>query len=105
MAANEIRKDDSGTIFEREIKDGDSVVDVSGAVGANTKEIIFKKPDGTIVTKSAAFSGSGTNGKIQYVAETGFLDQLGIWKWQGHIVLAAGDWKTDILEFKVSENL
>lgn len=98
-----IQKNDVGLAIRVTIKDQDDiVVDVSGAT---TKELIFKKPDDSIVTKTASFYTDGTDGVIQYVTESNFLDTAGIWSVQGHIVLAGGEWKTTIDEFSVNKNL
>jgi hypothetical protein len=102
MSAN-IHIDDVGTIFERTIKDQDgTIVDISAAT---TSEFIFRKPDGISVIKDAVFVTDGTDGKMHYVTIPDDLDLEGFWQWQGHIILASGEWYTDILQFKVCENL
>lgn len=102
MAANEIHKDDIGTIFEVTVKDGSIAVDVSGAT---TKDIIFKKPNGSTLTKASVFVSDGTNGKIKYTSIAGDLDVIGVWKIQSHLVLSGGTWKTDVGSFEVFDNL
>jgi len=103
MAAGELRVGDIGVIIERTIKDQDgNIVDVSAA---STKEIIFVKPNNAKLTKAAAFSTNGTDGKIKYVTVSGDLDGVGDWKIQGRVILAAGEWRTDIAVRHVYENL
>lgn len=102
MAVGEIHLSDIGTVFEVTIKDGSVVVDVSGAT---TKQIIFQKPDGTKITKAAVFTTDGVNGKIEYVSVSGDLDTVGTWQLQGRVVIAAGDFHTDLSEFEVHENI
>lgn len=105
---DEIRKGDVGTVFERQIKDGSTIVDVSSA---SVKQIIFQKPDvgpvdGVFITKTAVLSGDGTDGKIRYVSLAGVLDEIGVWKWQGAVTLSSGGpWKTNIKTFEVHKNL
>ena len=102
MSANEVHKDDIGTVFEVALMDGSSIVNVSAAT---TKEIIFEKPDGSTLTKTAEFVTSGSDGKIDYTTVAGDLDTIGRWKIQAYVVLAAGSWKSDVAEFSVHDNL
>lgn len=104
MGANEVRLNDIGTVFEFEIKDGSTVVDVSGQT---TMEIFFLKADGTTkITQNAVFSDDGVDGKIRYVTVSGDLDQVGKgWKRQGHVVISSGEWRTDIIDFEVHPNI
>jgi hypothetical protein len=102
MATQEIRKGDIGTIFEMTIKDEDGVVNLTGYT---TIEIIFQTPE-EIKTFPAVLSGLAINGKIKYTTiDANVLDVIGRWKWQGHVVLGSGDWKTTILPFTVHENI
>lgn len=103
MAANEIHLDDIGTVFEITVMDGDDVVDISEAT---TKEIIFRKPDGSKVTQTADFITDGSDGEIQYVSVEDDLDQAGAWHIQSYLVLP-DDWTghSDVGDFKVHKNL
>tara|TARA_R100000008_G_C3580871_1_gene168420 strand:- start:668 stop:976 length:309 start_codon:yes stop_codon:yes gene_type:complete len=102
MPANEIHQNDIGTKFVVTIKDGSSAVDVSGAT---TKQIIFKKPSGTTLTKAAAFNSDGSDGIIYYSAASEDLDETGTYKIQGKVVISDGTFYTDIQSFKVHRNL
>ncbi len=102
MAANEVRVGDIGTVFEITLMDGTTVVDVSTAT---TLEIIFVKPKGTRLTKTASFSATGTDGKIKYTAVSGDLDTQGVWQIQAHIIMPTGAWRSDIQTFEVCANL
>ena len=102
MASSEIHENDIGTVFELTVKEGALVVDDSGAT---TKQIYFKKPDGTVVTKTAAFSSDGTDGKLKYTTVTGDLTPTGSWEIQCHLIFSTGEWKTDIGTFTVHPNL
>jgi hypothetical protein len=103
MAANEIHKGDIGTVFKVTIKDGTAAVDISTAT---TKQIIFKKPGSTKLTKTASFFTDGTDGIITYTSISGDLGEEGMWKMQGYIVLTGGNtFYTDIHTFKIYRNL
>lgn len=102
MAANEIHVGDIGTVFLGTVMDGSSVVDVSGAT---TKQLFFKKPDDTVLTKTAAFTTDGSDGKIQYASIAADLDIAGWWNWQGKLILPGGTWRTDVHRFQVHVNL
>lgn len=96
-----VRLDQTGTIFRVTIKDDadDSVVDVSTAT---TKEIKARKPNGTIVTKTAAFTTDGTNGQIEFDDASGELtDALGVWTFWGRVVLAGDSFPSTPLRYTV----
>lgn len=98
----EIHNGDIGTIFEVTVYDGNSVVDVSGAL---TLQLIFGKPSGNTMTKNATLVTDGTDGKIQYITVNGDIDEDGYWTLQAYIRLAAGNWRSNIADFRVYENL
>lgn len=102
MSANEIHQNDIGTVFRCTIYDNTTLVDISGAT---TKQLIFKKPSGDKLTKSASFYTDGTDGILTYTTVSGDLDEIGTWKLQGYVVLASGSWKSDIHTFTVHRNL
>tara|TARA_R100001377_G_C3191359_1_gene110745 strand:+ start:1150 stop:1458 length:309 start_codon:yes stop_codon:yes gene_type:complete len=102
MAANEIHLNDVGTQFLLTVKDGSSVVNISSAT---TKQIILKKPSGTKITNSTAFSTDGTDGKMYYNTVVDDLDETGSYKLQGKVIISDGTFYTDITTFKVYRNL
>jgi len=102
MGAGEIHEDDIGTIFEAEFLDAGAVLDISGAT---TKELLFRKPDGTKVAEAGLFTTDGTDGKLRYTTIADFLDASGRWSVQGRVVLPAGTWSSDITAFHVYPNL
>jgi hypothetical protein len=102
MSANEIHLNDIGTVFQVTVSDGTSAYDISGAT---TKQIIFKKPDHTLVTKDAEFVTDGTDGVIKYTTVDGDLNIPGKWALQAYLVTPGGTWKTDIGTFRVYDNL
>lgn len=100
--ASEIHVGDIGTIFRVTIKDDGVVVNVSSV---DSKVIYLQKPDGTTLTKTASYYTDGTDGIIQYVTESGDLDQAGTWQIQAKIDFGTDVFSTDIQKFKVIRNL
>ena len=98
----EIHKSDIGTKFLLTVKDGTTAVDISGAT---TKQILFTKPSGEVVTQTAIFNSDGTDGKIYYITVADDIDETGLWQIQSKIIIAAGTFKSNIEEFRVYENL
>jgi len=78
----------STPLFEITITDSYGVT--INLVNATDKTIKFKKKDGTTALKVASFLTDGTDGIITYKAETGFIDQLGLWSMQPIITMADG---------------
>lgn len=102
MAQDEIHVGDVGTVFTVTIMDGAAIVNISTAT---VKQILYKKPDGTVLTKTADFSTNGSDGKIKYVTVVGDLDAAGTWSIQGYVEMPAGKWHSDISQFEVFKNL
>ena len=100
--ASEIHVNNVGTLFKVTIYDGTTAVDVSTAT---TKQIIFKKPNGESVTKTALFYTDGSDGIIQYTSVAGDLDVKGVWKIQAFVDMTAGDFYSDWGDFIVYDNL
>jgi hypothetical protein len=99
----QIMVNDIGTIFQITVKDEDcGIVDLSTA---STKQIIFRKPDGTLLTKSASFVNSGDDGKIKWVSVSGDLDLPGMYRVQAYIVIGSTQFRTNVGEFKVFNNI
>lgn len=98
----EIHLQDIGTAFEVTLKDCDVVVDVSSA---SVKQIIFKKPNKTVVIKDAVFKTTGVDGVIQYITVLDDLDATGTWYIQARVTLPTGTWSSDTQKFKVYANL
>lgn len=99
----EIHTNDIGTAIRLNIVDcNDSALDVSDATA---KYIKFKKPSGSVVTKAATFYTDGSDGIIQYVVESGVIDENGSWKVQGLVTVNDYEWHTSMKTFKVSRNI
>lgn len=103
MSAGELRVGDIGTVIELTVKDGGSAVNISAAT---TKQIKFRKPNGTTVTKTAVFTTDGTDGKIKYTTVADDLDTAGIWRAEAYLA-GVGGWtgKSDFVEFRVQATL
>ena len=97
---------DIGTIFELTIEESidgiDTVVNVSSAT---TRQLIFRKPDQSVLTKTASFTTDGTDGKIRYVTAPGDIDTAGQWIVQGKVVMPSGTFYSSMIGFKVSSPL
>ncbi len=93
-----IYKNDIGTLIEATIIEKGAILNIGTAT---TKQFLFKKPSGAILTKVAAFSSDGTDGKLKYLTISGDLDETGTWVLQGRVVMPTGSWSTQETEFYV----
>ena len=98
---------DIGTTFRVTVYDSTSTGDstVADISTATTKQMIFSKPDGTTLTKTAVFGTDGSNGVVEYVSVDGDLNMAGTWHLQVYVVTPAGEWRTDVGHFRVYDNL
>jgi len=102
MAAD-IRVGNYGGVFRATVKDeDDAAVDISGAT---TKEFRFLLPDGTTSDKSCAFYTDGTDGILDWVVTSGFIDQAGSWWVEAHVVTPTKGFRTDAHAFEVKGNI
>jgi hypothetical protein len=93
---------DIGTVFQVTIYDGATLVDLSSTTNI---DFIFRKPDKSIVTRTASLYTDGVDGIVQYVMQEGDLDLKGSWKMQAELTFPEGQWWSDIIQFKVYPNL
>lgn len=94
---------DAGTVFVVTCRDQDhQVIDISGATSMS---IQFEKPDGTTLTKAAAFFTDGTDGKLQCTTTADDLDQEGEWDMQAYINKPGWAGYTDIMSFRVDPTI
>lgn len=99
----EIHVGDVGTAFRATISDENcNIVDLSDY---EEYQLIFGKPDKSVIAKTATLYTDGTDGIIQYLSTADFLDQPGLWQVQGHVTKTGGQWKSNIVEFRVHKNL
>jgi hypothetical protein len=109
----DIHVDDIGTEFlatmVEYISGVETPVDIADSI---RKEITFRKPDGTVLIKTAVYTpatsggtGTGSDGKISYFSSTGDLDLPGTYRVQGIVANPSGKWSSSIDKFKVERNL
>ena len=97
-----VHVDDIGTIFRLGIREDGTEADVSAAT---TKQILFLKPDGSTLTKTATFTSDGTDGKIEYATIANDLDTEGEWQVQAFVILPTGQWSSTRRRFRVKSNI
>ena len=102
MSDNEIHKNDVGTVFVATIMDAAAVINISTAT---TKQLLFRKPNGTVLTKAGAFTTDGSDGKLQYTTIAGDLSDVGGWSLQAKLIFPAGTWYSDVHRFEVHKNV
>jgi hypothetical protein len=99
----EIHLNDIGTQIRVLVADSDDVtLDISNATDL---KVIFKKPSGSVIERTASFYTDGTDGILKYVTVDGDLDEIGSWKIQVEITAPNGTWKTNFKGFRVYRNL
>ncbi len=105
MGLTHIHEGDIGTQFIVQVVDA-LTEDAIDLTAYDTLEILFQKPDGTVVTQTATLYDA-TNGKIKYTTVDGNLTPSGQWQLQGHVAHSGNstDHKTEVIEFKVYANL
>lgn len=99
----QIHVGDIGTAFRVTIYDEqNNIVNVSGS---SPCQLLFTKPDNTLLTKTATVVDNGISGVILYTSQSGDLDIGGIWRIQGHIGINTSNMYTDVSSFRVYDNL
>lgn len=98
MAYKSIHVDDFGWVAKLRIVQDETPVDISGYT---TRLIIFVKPDGTEVEKTATFSTDGTDGYLQYTVEDGVIDVRGSWKVRARVSHASAELTSNYVRFDV----
>jgi hypothetical protein len=84
----ELHVGDYGTALKLTVTESGSAIDISGVT---TKQIKLRTPDGRLLTKTASFTSTGTDGQFQYTVQSGDLDAPGQWRWQGYLA-GLGGW-------------
>lgn len=92
---------DTGTVISMQVLEKGEIVNLS----AGSAEIVFRKPNGSCVAKTATFFTDGSDGMIQYIVESGFIDQAGKWSMQAVVSIGDGEWRSDPVWFSVSPNV
>lgn len=98
-----IRKYDIGTqVVDTLIDQDGQIIDLAPTT---VRQMIFRKTDGTILTKTASLLTDGSDGKLAYSMINGDLDQVGKWVQQSYIELPTGKWRGTLNPFTVYTNL
>lgn len=96
--SDQIFVSDIGTEFRVTVIDSGVSVDLSSATSLN---LIFKKPDGQILTVAADLWSDGTDGIIYYNTVSGDIDQSGLWKIEVFVAIGSQEFYSSIGTFKV----
>jgi len=102
MSQNEIHVGDTGTVLTAIIYDGTTVQDLSGTTN---RYFVFKKPDATFSTVTAAFTTAGTDGSLSFTSTASTFDEDGTWQLQAILVFASSKFYSDFYTFRVYPNL
>lgn len=102
MASPQLRVGDVGTTIRLTIKEAGSPLDISTAT---VKTFKLRKPSGVVVALPASFTGTGSDGKLEYVTATADIDASGPWMGQAYIEMGALKFHTTPFSFQVGENL
>lgn len=84
------------------VNEDDAALNISTATA---KSIIIRKPDGTRTVYTATFLTDGSDSIIYYDTVSGDLDQSGVYKVQGLILMASGTYYTTVQTFRVECNI
>lgn len=111
----------SDDVFDPLVDPCPPVLDVSAATPGVDLMMRFSKPGATpadppvivdvpavftTVTTLPGFTGTGTDGYIEYRTASGFLDRSGLWRREGFpVTLAPGSWASEIIDFEVFDHL
>jgi hypothetical protein len=93
---------DYGSKILATIRDGDDGDPVN--VTGYTITFRFLKPSGTTSDKSGSIV-SGAGGVVQYILESGLIDEAGAWRWQILLTNGTVSVRTEIKRFDVIANL
>lgn len=102
MSANIHVSDVGSSIVLTFYDQDDTVIDISTA---STKQIWISDPDGNKTEKSGTFYTDGTDGKLMYTLQSGDIDETGLWKVQGYVVIGTGYYHSSVEPFTVEANL
>ncbi len=78
---------DVGAVRELTVKEKGVVLDISGGT---SMQVTAFRPDGTSFTRTPTFVGTGSDGKVQWITESGDLTLEGVYHDQ--LKLTLGSW-------------
>jgi hypothetical protein len=76
--------------------------DISGAI---IKQLIFERPNKSILTVEGQFFTNGADGILQYITVEGDLIPDGIYQVQAELVMPGFNGRTEVRLFQVKRNL
>lgn len=92
----DIHVDDYGWLAQLVVTQDGTAVDISAYT---TCQFVFRKPDGTTVTKTATFDDDGTDGVLNYTVESGLIDVPGRWRVWAVIAKTGAELTSDPVRF------
>lgn len=72
---------------------------------SSVKELIFRRADGSTITKTAIFVTDGTDGALQWTSEAGDVEPWGTYSVQPNIVMPGFTGRGQRVRFEVLKNL
>ena len=100
--ADQLSKNDVGSVISVTVKENGVVFNASAAT---VKTLRLKKPNETVITKTAVFETDGSNGVLIYTTVAGDLNENGMWTGQLYLEFPTGKWSTDVFTFVVGNIL
>lgn len=91
-----------GLVITLTITEDDAAVNISSAT---TKRIHIRKPDGEVLQKTAAFTTTGSDGKLTYTTIAGDIDLAGEYKAQAYVIMSGFTGHSTITAFEAKRNL
>ncbi len=94
---------DEGSKLEITVYNGSVVADLTTA---STKQFHIKKPGvEAVIIRTAVFTTTGADGKLEYAWLTGDLDVAGSWLAQAYVISPTWKLHSDVVQFEVEANL
>jgi hypothetical protein len=97
-----IQNGDYGQILRNTFLSDGAAYDVSAATA---KLVMLRDPDGIVKQRTAVFSATGTDGKIQYTLASGDIDKAGGWEVQFVVRISGIEFKSELHKLTVGERL
>jgi hypothetical protein len=111
-AVADVHVGDVGTLYQGEIQDTGAAFDPTTAT---TKELSWKLPNGTVITRGATISTTGTGPTQKWFLEythqaadlvAGLHQYSGHHRWQGKVVFPSGQtYRTNVAEYFIAGNI
>jgi hypothetical protein len=101
MALQSIQQGDINTTLQITVEDGGVVVNITGGTGT----MYLLPPDGSVKTLNSISIPTGTDGIMTKVTVSGDIDEPGLWRIQGKVVLGASTLFTKLGRFRVLPSL